>query len=108
MAARSFDSIHRRRVTSQARQQLLARYHQGQFSQGEFATRHGLGLSMLVKWLQQERATGQPPVSFEEVVLPNVSSGWAVEVVSPQGWTVRLQRAGDLASLAPVLRALPC
>ena len=108
MASRRVDLIPRRRVTPQQRQRLLARYHQGQLSQREFAARHGLGLSTLVKWLQHERAPGQPPVSFEEVVLPGVSSGWALEVVSPQGWTVRLQRASDLASLAPVLRALPC
>jgi hypothetical protein len=47
-------------------------------------------------------------VSFQEVMVPGAPSGWAMEVVNPQGWTVRLQQAADLQSLHLVLRASPC
>jgi hypothetical protein len=46
-------------------------------------------------------------VSFQEVVLPSVVPEWAVEVVSPQGRTIRLHntsaapdRASSLACVA--------
>ena len=45
----------RRRWTSKQRQRLLARFHQSQLTQRDFATRHGVGLSTLSKWLRVER-----------------------------------------------------
>jgi transposase-like protein len=108
MASRRFDSVGRRRLTPQQRQRLLARYHKGQFTQREFAARAGIGLSTLFKWLQQERAQGQPSMSFQEVVLPGATSRWALEVVNPQGWTVRLAQISEVEELPHLLRALPC
>jgi len=108
MASRKYDLVHRHRLTSQQRRRLLARYHKGQFTQKEFAAREGVGLSTLIKWLQQERTPGQPPVEFRELVLPGAAGRWALEVVSPQGWTLRLQTTAGAESLAPLLRALPC
>ena len=102
------DIVQRRRLTSEQRQRLLARYHKGQFTQKEFAARAGIGLSTLIKWLQQERTTGQPPVAFQEVVLPGAAGRWALEVVSPQGWTLRLQTTAGAEMLASLLRTLPC
>lgn len=108
MASRRFDLARRRRLTSPQRQRLLARYHKGQFTQKEFAAREGIGLSTLIKWLQQERAKGQIPVSFQEVVLPNSAGRWALEVVHPRGWTVRWAEVGDVEHLSQLLGALPC
>jgi len=102
------DIVQRRRLTSQQRQRLLARYHKGQFTQREFAAREGIGLSTLIKWLQQERTTGQPSVAFQEVVLPGAAGRWALEVVSPQGWTLRLQTTAGAEILGSLLRTLPC
>jgi len=47
-------------------------------------------------------------VKFKEVVLPNTLLGYAVEVVSPQGWIVRLQNTSEVHALSQVLQALPC
>ena len=102
------DIVRRRRLTSQQRQRLLARYHKGQFTQREFAARAGIGLSTLIKWLQQERTTGQPSVAFQEVVLPGAAGRWALEVVNPQGWTLRLQTTASAEILGSLLRTLPC
>ena len=52
--------------------------------------------------------TASPPVKFQEVTLPNMPLRYAVELVSPQGWTVRLQNTSDIESLPQLLQALPC
>jgi hypothetical protein len=38
-------------------------------------------------------------VKFQEVRLSNVALRWPVEVVSPQGWIVRLQNGSDVQQL---------
>ena len=97
-----------RRLTSAQRQRLLARYHNSQLTLKQFATQHGVGLSTLSKWLRLERDAVPAKVKFQEVRLPNPSSHWPVEIVSPQGWIVRLQNGSDVKSLPELLRALPC
>jgi transposase-like protein len=92
------------------RQRLLQRYQQSRSTQAEFAAQAGVGLSTLCKWLRQERDGGSTPapVTFQEVCLPALASPWRAEIVSPQGWTVRLQNDRALATLPQLLRALPC
>jgi len=98
----------RRRWTSKQRQRLLVRFHQSQLTQRDFAGRHGVGLSTLSKWLRVESEKASPSVKFQEVTLPNTSLRYAVEVVNPQGWTVRLQNGSEIETLAQLLQALPC
>jgi transposase-like protein len=98
----------RRRWTSKQRQRLLARFHQSQLTQRDFANRHGVGLSTLSKWLRVESHAAPPSVKFQEVTLPNTPLRYAVEVVSPQGWTVRLQNGSKIETLTQLLQALPC
>jgi transposase-like protein len=98
----------RRRWTAKQRQRLLAEFHQSQLTQSEFASQHGVGLSTLSKWLRLEREAPSPKVKFQEVRLPNPASRWPVELVSPQGWIVRLQNGSDVQMLPSLLRALPC
>jgi len=98
----------RRRWTSKQRQRLLIRFRRNEMTQRDFANRHGVGLSTLVKWLRLERDSVPPKVKFQEIRLPNPTSRWPVEVVSPQGWIVRLQTGSDVQQLPSLLRALPC
>lgn len=77
-------------------------------SQRDFATRHGVGLSTLSKWLRVENEAASPPVKFQEVMLPKTPLLYAMEVVSPHGWTVRLQNSAEILTLTQVLQALPC
>ena len=98
----------RQRLTSAQRQRLLTRYHQSKLTLKQFATQHGVGLSTLSKWLRLERDAVPAKVKFKEVRLPNPASHWPVEVVSPQGWIVRLQNSSDVQQLPELLRALPC
>ena len=96
----------RHRFSPQQRQRLLARFQQSKLTQKEFAARHGVGLSTLSKWLQDEHCGDRPAMRFEEVVVPNAATKWAVEVISPKGWTVRLQDSSAIRTLPKVLRAL--
>jgi transposase-like protein len=88
---KSKTGLGRRRWTSKRRQRLLAKFHQSQFTQSEFACQYGLGLSTLNRWLRLERQTVPAKVKFQEVQLPSPTSRWPVEVVSP-----RLDRAMEL------------
>jgi transposase-like protein len=98
----------RRRWTRKQRQGMLARFHETQLTQSEFATQHGVGLSTLSKWLRLEREAGPAQVKFQEVRMPNPATRWPVEVVSPQGWIVRLHNGSDLQLLPELLLTLPC
>lgn len=98
----------RRRWTSKGRNRLLARFPQSQLTQRAFAARHGIGLSTLGKWLRGQGQATSPRVKFQEVVLPNTPLHYAVEVVSPQGWIVRLQHSSEVQTLPALLQALPC
>jgi transposase-like protein len=98
----------RRRWTTKQRQRFLARFHQSQLTQRDFASRHGVGLSTLSKWLRVESEAVSPSVKFQEMTLPSMPPRYAVEVVSPQGWTVRLQNRSEIETLAQVLQSLPC
>ena len=98
----------RRRRTAEQRQRLVRRFHQSQLTQRDFAARNGIGLSTLSKWLSLERDVGPAKVSFQELRLPNAAPPWPIEVVSPQGWIVRLQNGSELQTLPQLLRALPC
>jgi Transposase len=98
----------RRRWTSEQREGFLADFHQNKMTQRDFANRRGVGLSTLGKWLRDEGKATSPPVMFQEVRLPNPSSRWLVEVVSPQGWVVRVQNGSDVRMLPQLLQALPC
>lgn len=104
----SKSGVGRRRWTAKQRQRFLTRFHQSQLTQRDFATRHGVGLSTLSKWLRVENEAGSPPVKFKEMTLPNMPMRYAVEVVSPQGWIVRLQNGSDMQQLSALLQALPC
>ena len=98
----------RHRRTSKQRQRLLARFHESQLTQRDFATQYGVGLSTLVKWLRLERDAVPTKVKFQEVRLPEPTSRWPVEMVSPQGWIVRLQNGSNVQHLSQLLQALPC
>jgi transposase-like protein len=69
----------RRRKTAQERQRLVARFHESQMTQRDFAVRHGIGMSTLSKWLRVESEATPAPVKFQEVKLPNMPLRYAVE-----------------------------
>lgn len=63
----SKNGLVRRCWTSEQRQRLLTRFHQNEMTQQDFATRHGVGLSTLSKWLRLEPDAGPAKVKFQEI-----------------------------------------
>src|SRR5271170_3492699 len=98
----------RRRRTPEQRQRLVTRFHRSQLTRKDFAASHGIGFSTLSKWLRLERDGVPAQVKFQEVRLPNTTPRWPIEVVSPQGWIIRLQNSSEAHALPQLLRALPC
>jgi len=47
-------------------------------------------------------------MKFQEVALSNILPRYSVEVVSPQGWIVRLQNGSDVEGLPELLKLLSC
>ena len=77
-------------------------------TQRSFANSSGVGLSTLSKWLRLERDGVPAKVAFQKMQLPSPVKPWPIEVVSPQGWMVRLQNGSDVWLLPELLRTLPC
>jgi hypothetical protein len=105
---RSKSRSRRRRWSSEQRDQFLAAFHESKTTQRDFANSSGVGLSTLSKWLRLERKIAPAKVKFKEVGLLSPASRWPVEVVTPQGWIVRLQAGSAVELLPELLRALPC
>jgi len=98
----------RRRWSSEQRDQFLVAFHQSKMTQRDFANSHCVGLSTLNKWLRLARKVAPAQVKFKEVGMLTPASRWPVEVVSPQGWIVRLQSSSAVEMLPELLRTLPC
>jgi transcriptional regulator with XRE-family HTH domain len=90
----------RRRWTDKQRQRLLARFHDGQLTQRDFAGKHGVGLSTLSKWLRVESEappTTAPPLTPKQadttVKLPVdlwKKAGFATpeDTLKTRGWAI--------------------
>ena len=99
----------RKRFTPQQRQQFVRRYLDSGLTQEQFVTREGISISALGKWLVEHRARGgKGRVRFQEVPLPAFKPTWAVEISTPQNWTVRLAQVPAPTALQQLLAALPC
>jgi transposase-like protein len=85
------------RMTDPAiRAELLREFHESGQTRKAFAATHGVRLSTLSYWLTCENRKAlvgaAAPVVFGEVRLtsrPEETTNWAMEVISPEGLTVR-------------------
>jgi hypothetical protein len=88
----------RGRTADTARRDLVARYQRSDLTQRAFCEQAGIPMSTLQWWLVKARREAAPvaPVTFTEVPLPvdahvdrGVGAGWAVEIVTRTGLTLR-------------------
>jgi transposase-like protein len=108
-ATKPIPLVRRKRLSSEQRQEILARFHQGELTQQDFAAREGISVTTLSTWLRGERdsrTTLASSISFEE--LPQMGGRWAIEIVTPQNYTLRLAQHPEGGLLQQLLRALPC
>ena len=84
-------STRRRRPRSSPAQraQWVRRLDHSGLSARQFAQQHRLKLSTLQRWVREHRAAAPAP-AFAEVRLPELASGWAAELIRPDGARLRL------------------
>ena len=107
-------SRRRRRHTPAQRARIVARFHHSGLSRAQFARRQGLVLSTLDRWLAELKGArkDRSPVVFKELRLaqPLASSAtaWALEIITPEGLTVRLRESFGVRELARLLSRSRC
>ena len=107
----------RGRTADTTRRELVARYHRSDLTQRAFCEQVGIPMSTLQWWLVKARREAAPvaPVTFTEVSLPvdtqashGVGAGWAVEIVTHTGMTLRFREPLAPALLRFVLHRERC
>ncbi len=89
----------KRRATDPAtRTELLRQFHESGQTRKAFSASRGIRLSTLNYWLtcEKRRAMVAPPVVFNEFKVSGQAedkNAWAMEVISPEGLTVRSREA---------------
>lgn len=99
-----------RRVSDRSRRtELLAAYDRSGLTQKAFAQREGVNIHTFVSWLQQRRRalpSITPPSSVQFAELPwSGARSVGLEVVLPDGVTVRGAVAAEVAALVRLLRS---
>lgn len=87
------------------RAELLAEYDRSGLTQKAFAKREGINVHTFVSWLLQRRRSGRgAAVRFEEMPWAGLAATPSLEVVLPEGMTVRGRTAAEVAQLVQLLR----
>jgi transposase len=109
------ERVTRRRRNPEERRRIAELCERSGLSQSEFAKHHSLSLSSLQRWLAEARSgcSDVPAVVFREVgVSPppalSASAMWAIELVSPDGVTVRYREPLSFEELSRLLRDRTC
>lgn len=106
--------LRKRRPTTEERLQMVERFHRSGLTRVSFCQQEGIPISTLSYWLTRTtRASNDAePVLFSEVRLtsPIVSAtdGWAMEVISPEGLTIRYREGFTVNELLGLLRGSRC
>jgi hypothetical protein len=102
-----------KRIAVAARLEMVERFERSGKTRRAFCESEGVAKSTLDWWLRKK--TGSPRekrVAFREVALVStgvgITSNWAMEMVSPQGWTIRSRQPLSVDEMARLLREPRC
>ena len=107
----------RQRLSDDRRRQIVARFARSGLTQRAFCEQAGLPVSTLQWWLVKARreAGRDRPVALTDVTLaevarpgPDGGPGWAVEISTRTGVTLRLRDSLPPATLRLLLRGARC
>ena len=105
----------RRHLKREERQRIADLFNESGLTHREFARRHHVSLSSLQRWLSEARNRPRhgPAVVFREMTVPPPlaplsSPAWAVEIVGPDGTTIRCREAWSREDLVLLLRGRGC
>jgi hypothetical protein len=104
----------KRRLTNEERLQMVEQFQRSGLTREAFCEQEGIPIATLGYWLTRiKRTSNKPaPVVFREVrltspIVPPTSS-WAMEVISPEGLTIRCREALSVNELVRLLRGSRC
>ena len=93
---------------------MVERFQRSGLTRISFCQQEGIPLATLGYWLSRiKRTSNDPePIVFSEVRLTSPiaspTDGWAMEVVSPEGLTIRYREALSVNELIGLLRGNQC
>src|SRR5512147_2794357 len=98
-----------KRSTAEERAQILEQFHRSGMTRLAFSRTHDIAQSTLSKWLTTAKRKSSAPALFRELRVPQVSSAvtatpWAVEIIGPDGLTIRCREALPLQDVSWLLR----
>jgi len=102
------------RESSIQRLQMVEQFRQSGLSRRAFCKKRRIPLSTLNWWLRKTKSSSTLPVpiEFSEVtVLPpavKANGTWAVELVAPNGLTIRCREALSISDVMKLLGESPC
>jgi len=111
---RASANIRPTRTTAVQRGQAIERFQRSGLSRLAFARKSGIALSSLSRWLAQAKGASNDsfPVRLGEIKLaPSLAAppaAWAMEIVSPEGLTLRCREPLDVQDLTLLLRGPAC
>jgi hypothetical protein len=104
-----------RRTKAAARLEMVERFGRSGQTRRAFCESEGIAKSTLDWWLRKSkvgRQSRKKRVAFREVALVAAGGGtpgnWAMEVVSPQGWTIRSRQTLSVEDMARLVREPGC
>lgn len=102
-----------RKPTAAERLEMVERYRRSGQTRRGFCESERVAKSTLDWWLRKSKGprSRKKRVAFREVALVSTDVGagnWVMEVVSPQGWTIRSRQTLSVEQMARLLREPRC
>lgn len=103
----------KRRTSAADRLEMVERFRRSGKTRRAFCESEGIAKSTLDWWLRKDKGGSRKKrVAFREVALVSTgigaTSNWAMEIVSPQGWTIRSHQTLSVEDMARLLREPRC
>ena len=89
---------------------MMERYRASGLTRLAFCQREGISIYKLDFWLRKEKSQQKAKgVVLREVPWSAMATGnWAMELVSPSGWTIRRREPISVEEIGRLLRAEKC
>ena len=87
----------------------MERYRASGLTRMAFCQREGISISKLDFWLRKERSKQKTEgIRLREVPWNPAPGNWAMELISPGGWTIRGRGPMSVEEIGRLLRAGKC
>ena len=98
-----------KRLSVARRLEMVEKFHRSGLTRREFTQQHGVARSTLDYWIRRARKGSHlpAPILFNEIKFPDplitTNNGWAIEIISRSGVTIRCREAFSTDDLMQVL-----